>query len=282
MSRDAMDVLNRLVNVFLNRSYVDKRMRRLRGGTANTRTLSNRRALRCWLFETSRIGLIYLTSGSKRDSRAHWNGSNINKTLTEAGLPFRATIKMGAGPLPRSNHSHPDECIPERLQAGTRWLCGSVWPRSTLVLALETPHPRQQGAVRSGQVWLELGIGTTSWVIPTAFALIALQQASQRGYPKTDRLTERIELGTSMLLDRMCPRGGWNSGNGVAFGVPLAPHIDATSIALLALKGHEERAACPEITPLAGEPTCGMSIAIQLGVGSPRDCSIPTHQSGGQ
>ena len=29
-------------------------------------------------------------------------------------------------------------------------------------------------------------------------------------------------------------------GNGVAFGVPLAPHIDATSIALLALIGHEK------------------------------------------
>ena len=82
--------------------------------------------------------------------------------------------------------------------------------------------------------------GTTSWVIPTAFALIALQQARQRGYNKTARLTERVDLGTSMLLDRMCPGGGWNSGNGVAFGVPLAPHIDATSIALLALTRHEE------------------------------------------
>jgi hypothetical protein len=82
--------------------------------------------------------------------------------------------------------------------------------------------------------------GTTSWVVPTAFALIALQQARQRGYNKTARLTERVDLGTSMLLDRMCPGGGWNSGNGVAFGVPLAPHIDATSIALLALTRHEE------------------------------------------
>ena len=82
--------------------------------------------------------------------------------------------------------------------------------------------------------------GTTSWVIPTAFALIALQQARQRGYNKTARLTERVDLGTSMLLDRMCPGGGWNSGNGVAFGVALAPHIDATAIALLALTGHEE------------------------------------------
>src|SRR5229473_4370757 len=82
--------------------------------------------------------------------------------------------------------------------------------------------------------------GTTSWVIPTAFALIALQQARQRGYNKTAQLIERVDLGTSMLLDRMCPGGGWNSGNGIAFGVPLAPHIDATSNALLALTTHEE------------------------------------------
>jgi len=82
--------------------------------------------------------------------------------------------------------------------------------------------------------------GTTSWVIPTAFALIALQQARQRGYIKIAQLNQRVSLGTSMLLDRMCPGGGWNSGNGVAFGVPLAPHIDATAIALLALTRHEE------------------------------------------
>ena len=82
--------------------------------------------------------------------------------------------------------------------------------------------------------------GTTSWVVPTAFALIALQQARQGGYDRTAQFDERVYLGTSMLLDRMCPGGGWNSGNGVAFGVPLAPHIDATSIALLALTRHEE------------------------------------------
>ncbi len=82
--------------------------------------------------------------------------------------------------------------------------------------------------------------GTTSWVIPTAFALIALAQARQRGYNRTAQLDERVDLGTSMLLDRMCPGGGWNSGNGVAFGVPLTPHLDATSIALLALIGHEK------------------------------------------
>jgi hypothetical protein len=115
----------------------------------------------------------------------------------------------------------------------------------------------QLDPAKFGWSWVS---GTTSWVIPTAFALIALQQARQRAYDNTARLTERVELGTSMLLDRMCPGGGWNSGNGVAFGVALAPHIDATSIALLALTGHEKEQAVQRslhwlVNRLAGCPS---------------------------
>jgi hypothetical protein len=40
------------------------------------------------------------------------------------------------------------------------------------------------------------------------------------------------------LLDRMCPGGGWNAGNSVVYGVPLTPHIDATSLAIAALRFH--------------------------------------------
>jgi hypothetical protein len=36
----------------------------------------------------------------------------------------------------------------------------------------------------------------------------------------------------------MCPGGGWNAGNSVVYGVALAPHIDATSIALAGLRFH--------------------------------------------
>ena len=39
-----------------------------------------------------------------------------------------------------------------------------------------------------------------------------------------------------MLLDRACVGGGWNAGNAVVYGVPLRPHIDATAIALAALR----------------------------------------------
>lgn len=82
--------------------------------------------------------------------------------------------------------------------------------------------------------------GTTSWVIPTAFSVIALRQVRRHGLYQTAELAERIEMGIGMLLDRMCPGGGWNAGNGFAFGVPYSPYIDATAVALLALVEHEK------------------------------------------
>jgi hypothetical protein len=66
-----------------------------------------------------------------------------------------------------------------------------------------------------------------------------LRQVKNYGLNKSASVVGRIDMGASMLLDRMCPGGGWNAGNGVAFGVPYSPYIDATAIALLALVGHE-------------------------------------------
>jgi hypothetical protein len=79
--------------------------------------------------------------------------------------------------------------------------------------------------------------GTASWVIPTAFSLVAIKQ-----YTVCNRLAaaeNRIRLGVDMLLDRACVGGGWNSGNSVVYGVPLPPHVEATAIALLALQDEE-------------------------------------------
>lgn len=76
--------------------------------------------------------------------------------------------------------------------------------------------------------------GSVSWVIPTAFSVIALKQ-----YTVCNRLEaseKRTNLGVEMLLDRVCVAGGWNSGNSVVYGVPLRPHVEATAIALLALQ----------------------------------------------
>jgi len=45
---------------------------------------------------------------------------------------------------------------------------------------------------------------------------------------------------TEMLVDRACPNGGWNAGNGVVYGAVLRPHPDDTAIALLALRNRSQ------------------------------------------
>lgn len=76
---------------------------------------------------------------------------------------------------------------------------------------------------------------TVSWVVPTAYSLLALKCA--RGTSEQKLREFRIRRGVEMLYDRMCPGGGWNAGNSVVYGMALAPHPDATAIALLALQG---------------------------------------------
>jgi hypothetical protein len=80
--------------------------------------------------------------------------------------------------------------------------------------------------------------GTVSWVVPTAFSLIALEQSGR--CCRNDATVDRIQLGKEMLRDRACPGGGWNAGNGIVFGSALSPHIDTTAIALLALANATE------------------------------------------
>jgi len=76
---------------------------------------------------------------------------------------------------------------------------------------------------------------TVSWVVPTSYSLLALKN----GIPSSQEalLQFRVGRGVEMLYDRRCSQGGWNAGNGVVYGIPLAPHPDTTSIALLALRG---------------------------------------------
>lgn len=78
-------------------------------------------------------------------------------------------------------------------------------------------------------------LGTCSWVVPTAFAVLALKKEFQ--CHRSRKIACRIQTGVEMLFDRACPGGGWNAGNGIVYESPMAPHIDATAIALLALQG---------------------------------------------
>ena len=75
---------------------------------------------------------------------------------------------------------------------------------------------------------------TVSWVVPTAFATLALKQlpCSCDGF---ELALARVGRAVEMLMDRACPGGGWNAGNGIVYGAAVAPHPDDTAIALLAL-----------------------------------------------
>jgi hypothetical protein len=76
---------------------------------------------------------------------------------------------------------------------------------------------------------------TVSWVVPTAFAVLALNQIPCL-CGGLEQVTYRVNRGIEMLIDRACPGGGWNAGNGVVYGSALAPHADDTAIALLAMR----------------------------------------------
>jgi hypothetical protein len=80
---------------------------------------------------------------------------------------------------------------------------------------------------------------TASWVVPTAYSLLALKHA--RSISQQDLVQLRIRRGVEMLYDRICPEGGWNAGNGVVYGFPLAPHPDATALALLSLQNESPK-----------------------------------------
>jgi hypothetical protein len=41
-------------------------------------------------------------------------------------------------------------------------------------------------------------------------------------------------------MDRACPGGGWNAGNGIVYGAAVEPHPDDTAIALLALRDRSQ------------------------------------------
>ncbi len=76
--------------------------------------------------------------------------------------------------------------------------------------------------------------GSNSWVIPTAFSLIAIKQST--ACLRSELAERRIRTGVEMLIDRACIGGGWNAGNNVVYGQPLVPHVEPTAIALLALQ----------------------------------------------
>jgi hypothetical protein len=131
-----------------------------------------------------------------------------------------------------SDQKHCDTAI----RAGLRWLCedyprdSGAWRISIRRLFRFASYSQQDDALR-GWGWTPR---TSSWVEPTAFALLALQECPVSLRPAN--ASARHELGRALLYDRMCLGGGWNCGNPLVYGVPGEPAVLPSSWALLALR----------------------------------------------
>jgi len=129
----------------------------------------------------------------------------------------------------------------ESVAKGLRWLCDD-WPRdSTLWRRFVGRFSSQRHVFPINNSYRGWGWtpGTSSWVEPTAFALLALDSAPPAIVPP--RARRRRQLSEALLYDRMCPGGGWNCGNPSVYGVAGEPLVVPTVWALLALRTHSQR-----------------------------------------
>jgi hypothetical protein len=127
----------------------------------------------------------------------------------------------------------------ETLERGLNWLLQTTpgdagrWWRFVRRLRAKRSISSQSDQLY-GWSWTE---GTASWVEPTAYALIVLRSSPEKPLSKDAR--KRISIAQKMLLDRMCPGGGWNCGNPMVYGVAGEPQVIPTIWALLALRNSD-------------------------------------------
>jgi hypothetical protein len=153
-----------------------------------------------------------------------WPGVGEGNWVTAlAGLALEAL----GGPAPAIENAARWICRSHSAEGGLRLRVASLFARKKIV---------QQDFSLRGWSWTP---GTSSWVEPTAVALIFLHHLpSTLALPEA---AERRRMGEAMLYDRICLSGGWNLGNPKVYGVEGIPQLGPTAWALLALQEHSER-----------------------------------------
>ncbi len=122
------------------------------------------------------------------------------------------------------------------IDSGLRWICND-WPSDSTPwrrFLARFSSQREVAPINNkyrGWGWTP---GTSSWVEPTSFALLALERSTSPEL--AEKAKGRRSLATSLLFDRMCPGGGWNAGNPVVYGAAGEPAVVPTVWALLALR----------------------------------------------
>jgi len=174
------------------------------------------------------------------------------------------------------------------VNKAVNWLLGTAGTESSWMNRLVT---------RTGIVELDRDLslkgwpwkpGTSSWVEPTAHALVALKKVlalkkAAKLAPRAEMLEtlrERVRMGEAQLLDVRCTDGGWNYGNRSVRKVDLPAYPETTGIALVGLQGHSglgpsldyaAREAAQTRSPLG---RAWLTIALRL-----HDASVPSPSS---
>lgn len=177
-----------------------------------------------------------LSSGSEWLLRSQLaNGAWPTSAGKEAGCWSTALASLALLKLKRPSD--------DAATRGVKWLCETRPAEGSFAWRFRRrwlPKAKDKGIVRQddslyGWGWTPK---TASWVEPTAYTLILLQNISQKFHPAG--ASERVQLAEKMLFDRACPGGGWNAGNPLVYGVPGIPRIGPTVWALLALRKYRD------------------------------------------
>ena len=183
------------------------------------------------------------------------SSSKVTEAAAARGLQYLRTAQLGDGSWPATTDGTSGCWVTalccwtmlaahdfsNSVAAGLRWTCND-WPQDStpwrrfLGKFSRQEHVQPINNAYRGWGWTP---GTSSWVEPTSFALIALERAPTDMVPRDAR--RRRELAEAMLYDRMCPDGGWNCGNPRVYGVPGEPLVVPTVWALVALRRHPTR-----------------------------------------
>jgi len=121
------------------------------------------------------------------------------------------------------------------LGRGVRWLVESRGAETRALARVAhwlNPRTIEFDAALTGWPWQT---GTSSWVEPTAHALMALGRV--KGRVEASGIEGRVGMGKRMLLERRCRDGGWNYGNRRVLGADLPSQPETTALALMALDG---------------------------------------------
>jgi hypothetical protein len=129
---------------------------------------------------------------------------------------------------------------PRALRGGGWLLSQSGRPLGWVASLLYRIAPdRQRVKINPDLVGWSWAAATTSWVEPTAYAILALKKLGPEVGGET---ASRIAAAEQFLYDRMCTGGGWNYGTPNELGVALPPYPEVTAVVLAAL---QDRAAAP-------------------------------------